>query len=367
MRNGSVLITGGAGFIGCALARQLVAQGHEVVAMDALVPAVHARRARPPGLPDAVRLFIADVTDAGCWRRILELAQPETIVHLAAETSTSGSLRNASRHAQANVVGTTRMTDALTASGDLPRQIVLASSRAVYGEGTWCDADERTFNPGPRRHLELVRGIWDHVGPTGLAAVPLPHRAAVTIPNPASVYAATKLAQEHVLGAWAAATGVGLSVLRLQNVFGPGQSLTNGATGVLAHFVALATRHEVIEVFEDGQIIRDFVYVEDAASALAAAIHRPTDVRVLDVGSGEARSLLSVARSLAATGGAPEPRVTGTFHDGDVRAASCDPTDAARDLHYRPEWSFERGLDALYEWAVREATAGRAAETGAQL
>ena len=348
---GTVLLTGGAGFIGSALARRLVGEGRHVVALDNMHSQVHPG-GRPQRLPAEVELFPFDVTHADSWRAALALIKPATIVHLAAETGTGQSLTEATRHASVNVVGTTQMLDALTASGHVPEHIVLSSSRAVYGEGAW-QADGQVFYPGPRTREQLEAGHWDPIPPAGVtgAATAVPHDAATTVPGPTNIYAATKLTQEHVLQAWTEATGTALSVLRLQNVYGPGQSLTNSYTGVIAFFSRVASGGEPIDVYEDGDITRDFVYVEDVVSALTAALRTPpARSRTVDIGGDDVMSILDAARLVAELRGAPEPKISGRFRHGDVRAASASLEGARRELDYRPEWDLRRGLTELFSW-----------------
>ena len=354
----SVLITGGAGFIGCALAGRLVAAGDRVTVLDVLHPQVHPRRGRPRRLPDQVELVPVDVTVPSSWDALLKLAAPDRIVHLAAETGTGQSLIEASRHARVNVVGTTEMLDALVRADAVPAKIVLTSSRAVYGEGEWTGADGETFAPRVRTHKDLAANKWDPLGPDGAPGVPQPSQADRTVPRPTSVYGATKLAQEHILGAWVAATGTDLSILRLQNVFGPGQSVANSYTGVVTLFAQTAMSGGQIEVYEDGRIVRDFVYVDDVVDALVASLDRPTDGRrVLDIGSGVATTIHELATNLSTRFGAPTPRVSGHFRDGDVRAASTNITPAADELGYHPSWGLQDGLETLAKWIEDEAEA----------
>ena len=354
----AVLITGGAGFIGSALAHRLVEAGYEVAVMDVLHPQVHAEN-RMFDLPRSVQLFTSDVTHAPDWDAVLRLFRPTQVVHLAAETGTGQSLSEATRHGSVNVVGTTQLLDALTRCALVPDQFVLASSRAVYGEGPWRCGDT-TFYPRPRSHAQLAAGIWDPQGPTGESAVPLPSSASSTEPRPSNIYAATKLAQEHVLAAWAAAHDTGLSVLRLQNVYGPGQSLTNPYTGIVSLFARMAREQCSLEVYEDGQILRDFVFIDDVADALTAAVQRPaTAPRCLDIGSGAATTIHTLARKVAALCDAPEPVVVAKFRDGDVRAASCDIEPAKTELRWRPNWMLDDGLPALLEWIGRREVGDR--------
>ncbi|MGH9281563.1 MAG: NAD-dependent epimerase/dehydratase family protein, partial [Acidimicrobiales bacterium] len=175
----SVLVTGGAGFLGCNLAGLLLAEGDRVTALDVLHPQVHPDRQRPALLPDGVDLIPADVANEQGWDAVLSLVGPDVIVHLAAETGTGQSLTEASRHARVNVLGTTQLLDALTRRRRAPDQLVLASSRAVYGEGEW-EGDGVVFRPGPRTHDALVAGRWDPTGPAGGLARSLPSRAGST-------------------------------------------------------------------------------------------------------------------------------------------------------------------------------------------
>lgn len=345
----SVLITGGAGFIGSALAHRLVAAGYDVGVLDVLHPQVHTGH-RTIDLPASARLFTGDVTHAPDWDAVLRLFQPAQVVHLAAETGTAQSLTESTRHGSVNVVGTAQLLDALSRSAVVPEQFVLASSRAVYGEGAWQCGDD-IFYPEPRSHAQLVAGSWDPAGPTGEPAVPLPSRAGRTEPRPTSIYAATKLAQEHILAAWASAHDTRLTVLRLQNVYGPGQSLSNPYTGIVSLFAQLGRQQRPMEVYEDGKIVRDFVFIDDVIDALTAAIRDPAiGPRCLDIGSGVATTIHELAGRIAAICDAPEPTVVSKFRDGDVRAAGCTIDAAKSTLAWQPKWGLEDGLRALLKW-----------------
>ncbi|SFF51087.1 NAD-dependent epimerase/dehydratase family protein [Blastococcus tunisiensis] len=354
----TVLITGGAGFIGSRLASRLVGEGHEVVIADVLHPQVHDGRGWPADTPEAAVRYPVDVTSASQCDALLRLCTPDVVVHLAAETGTGQSLTQASRHGRVNVVGTTELLDALARAGHVPEHVVLASSRAVYGEGRWSASDGSTYYAAPRSAAQLEAGQWDPQPPTaGLRAVaPLPHAAATTEPRPTNVYAATKLAQEHILGAWTVAMGSRFSVLRLQNVYGPGQSLSNPYTGIMSLFARKALAHEQIDVYEGGQIIRDLVFVDDVVAALQSCLGRSGSEPLLaDIGSGRAVSLQEMAEFLAHETGAPEPLTSGHFRAGDVRAASADISHAATTLGYRPAVEPKAGLRRLLEWIAGDA------------
>lgn len=352
----TVLVTGGAGFIGSALSQQLCPLGVRLVVADSLHPQVHPLRTRPPLLHSGAEILPFDVTHREPWEALLDLVRPDAVVHLAAETGTGQSLSEASRHAEVNVLGTTRMLDAMYRSQHRPQHIVLTSSRAVYGDGAWHSADGSVRYPGLRPRAALEAQRWDHTDSDGTSMTPSVSIAGVTQTHPTNVYAATKLAQEDILRAWCAATETKLSILRLQNVYGPGQSVTNSYTGVLTYFARQVAQRDVINVFEDGEIIRDFVFIDDVAAALSSALDRPpTATRLVDIGSGVASTILQVAQSMAAAGGAPAPRVSGDFRDGDVRAAWCDISGARNELGYEPTVTVTEGVGRLLRWVAEQS------------
>ena len=315
---------------------------------------VHARAERPAALDDRVELVVGDVSDPGAWDDLLGRVRPSAVLHLAAETGTAQSLTESTRHAQVNVVGTTTMLDALVRHDALPERIVLSSSRAVYGEGAWSDASGELTYPGQRGVRMLEAGQWDFPGRT---AVPV--SATRVRPSPTSVYGATKLAQENVLTSWCLAMNVAPVMFRLQNVYGPGQSLTNPYTGIVSFFAQHAKSGKVIPVYEDGDIVRDFVFIDDVVSALVQGVlHSGPTTDPYDIGSGEGTSILRLAELIAAHYGAPTPTVTGAYRNGDVRHASCDITDAVAALDWRPGVMVESGVRRLCDF-IDEVLAAR--------
>jgi dTDP-L-rhamnose 4-epimerase len=348
---GTVLVTGGAGFIGCALAAKLADQADRWVAFDILHPQVHEGSQRPGALPTKAELAVGDVTDPGDWDDLLTSVRPDVVIHLAAETGTAQSLDEASRHSRVNVVGTTEMTDALGRAGIRPAHVLLSSSRAVYGEGSWQRPDGTIFQPGQRSHAQFEAAQWDF--PDARA---LPSSAQETPPAPTSVYGATKLAQENILKAWGSSRGIPLTILRLQNVYGPGQSLINSYTGIVSLFSQWAREGTVIPLYEDGKIGRDFVFIDDVADAFVAAIQAGPDADrpTLDVGTGIESTIEDMAIAIAKFYGAPAPVVNGKYRDGDVRAASCDISLTRASLSWSPAWSLEAGVAALQAWISTE-------------
>ena len=353
-----ILITGGAGFIGSRLAASLGRAGDRVWIVDSLHPQVHGEPAKP-ALPPEATFVRADVTDADALARVVREAQPRVVYHLAAETGTGQSLDEVARYCEVNVTGTARLVEALRRES--PRstvRVVLAGSRAVYGEGGYRDASGREWVGLPRRAEAMRAGEYSVALPAAAArpARPVPSHAGLA-PAPASIYASTKLMQEYLLRQAGENASWRVTVLRLQNIYGAGQSLRNPYSGVLSIFARQLLSGERIAVFEDGGIARDFLYVDDAVEALRLAGARDlAHGATLDVGSGEAVTLLDAARLLVAAleRGEDALRVTGQFRAGDVRHACADIAAARSALGWEPRVDLRTGIRRLAEWARTE-------------
>lgn len=346
--NSTCIVTGGAGFIGCALSHRLAGRFDRVIAVDNMHPAVHQSGRRPARLHPDVQLRQMDVRCRDSWDKLLEEVESGfTVIHLAAETGTGVSASQATRHADVNVCGLTCMLDAFVSSGKMPGLILLTSSRAVYGEGRWQRTDGEIFLPGQRSHEQLTRAQWDFPD-----AHALPQAARHTPVNPTSIYGATKLAQEHILSIWGASYAVPVRIARLQNVYGPGQSLTNSETGILQLFARQARDGKTLKIYEDGRIMRDFVYIDDVADALMRMLDVGlTAGQICDIGSGRETLLMQAAEWIAARYGAPQPEVCGLFREGDVRHSVCDPAPAKELLGFEARVSLEEGLEQFCRWA----------------
>lgn len=341
-----ILITGGAGFIGSAVSHLLRAEDpRPIVAIDNLHPQVHPKQLRPDDLHADVELVLADVCEPETWSYFMQEWRPSLVIHLAAETGTGQSLSEASRHTHVNVTGTARMLDAFAAAQHVPERIILTSSRAVYGEGVWETESGEQFQPGQRSKRMLDAGQWDFPN-----AKALPFSADATPPNPTSVYGATKLAQEHIINAWALSFGADVGILRLQNVYGAGQSLDNPYTGIVSLFSRLAKAGKSIPLYEDGLMRRDFVYISDVAKAILAAIKEKSAVgRVYDIGYGSPSTIKDLADEVARHYGAPAPHVCGKYRNGDVRHAGCDVVPSLG-LGWKPEVTMAEGVERLCDW-----------------
>ncbi|KAF1691585.1 NAD-dependent epimerase/dehydratase family protein [Pseudoxanthomonas koreensis] len=350
MARDCILVTGGAGFIGCAISHDLTAGELPVVVVDNLHPQVHATRQRPEALSRHVHFIEGDVCDESVWGCVLDEWSPRKVVHLAAETGTGQSLTEASRHGLVNVIGTTRMLDAFAARQIAPERFVLTSSRAVYGEGEWERGDGGRYYPGQRSMTMLDAGQWDFEG-----AHALPFDARRTQPRPTSVYGATKLAQEHLLSAWALSFGSEVVVVRLQNVYGPGQSLNNPYTGIASLFTRMAKAGQSIPLYEDGLMRRDFIFIDDVASAVLQALSVPgASGGTFDIGTGLGTTIGDLAATIADHYGAPSPHVCGKYRNGDVRHASCNTESARVALDWESRISMSNGVGQLCTWIDKE-------------
>lgn len=342
------LVTGGAGFIGSAASRDLCDAFDDVVVVDVLHPQVHPQRLRPQALDPRARLIVGDICDPAVWAQVLDGFAPDLVVHLAAETGTGQSLTEATRHAHVNVTGTAVMLDALAKLDRKPRKLLLTSSRAVYGEGPWEAEDGAVVYPGQRSVAQLTRHQWDFP-----CARPLRASAGSSQPAPVSVYGATKLAQENMLAAWCRAMDVDHTVLRLQNVYGVGQSLSNPYTGIISLFCRLARQGESLPLYEDGAMLRDFIYIDDVVAMLMRAIATRTTGPV-DVGTGHSVSIEQAARIIAAHYGAPAPHVCARYRFGDVRHAICDVSRTTSEFGWEAKVDVAEGVARLAGWIDRE-------------
>ncbi|MFF9391532.1 NAD-dependent epimerase/dehydratase family protein [Streptomyces griseoluteus] len=320
-----VLVTGGAGFIGSHIVDVLRASGHETVVFDV--------RDDPA----------ADVRDREAVTRAL--AGVDAVCHQAAMVGLGNGVDDAAEYVSRNDLGTAVLLAAMAETG--VRRLVLAGSMVVYGEGRYECPAHGVVRPGPRAEADLKEGRFEPPCPVcGTSLVPgLVGEDAPA--DPRNVYAATKLAQEHLAAAWARVThGTALS-LRYHNVYGPRMPRDTPYAGVAAFFRSALERGEAPRVFEDGGQRRDFVHVRDVAAANLAALtapERPGTLTAYNTGSGEPRTVGELARALAAAHGGPEPVVTGEYRLGDVRHITADSARLRTELHWRPGVTLAEGM-----------------------
>ena len=358
-----VLVTGGSGFIGRYVTRELLAQGYAVRILDALIEQVHG--GGQADLPAGVEFVRGDVRDMPAVK--LALDGVDAIIHLAAEVGVGQSMYEIARYVGANDLGTATLLEA--AIGTPVRRIVVASSMSVYGEGLYVGEDGRPYPAIRRRSSEIRAGRWDPVGPAGETLRPAPTDEEKPV-DLASIYALTKFAQERAVLIFGEAYGVDAVALRLFNVFGAGQALSNPYTGVLANFAARLANGQPPMIFEDGQQKRDFVHVKDVARAFRLALeHKPAAGHVINIGSGQAYSIEQVAHLLAAAMGVPHiaPDIMGKARSGDIRNCFADISKARELLGFEPQHRLEDSLADVADWVRTTEAVDRGAEMKRQL
>ncbi|WDG18965.1 NAD-dependent epimerase/dehydratase family protein [Microbacterium sp. Clip185] len=357
-----VLITGGAGFIGSRLAARLAKAGHEVSVLDALIPQVHGDDPDTTSpmlrsLDGIATVIRGSVTSESDLRRAL--APATVVVHLAAETGTGQSMYEIDRYCETNVGGTAKLLDILANDRHSTRRIVIASSRSIYGEGSYRTADGRIVHPPHRADRDMARGDFDvHLpGEDTLELVPTAEDAKL---HPSSVYGITKQTQEALVMTVAPTIGVEPVSLRYQNVYGPGQSLKNPYTGILSIFSTLIRQGKEINVFEDGQESRDFVYVDDVVEATYLAATDPRAAgETFNVGSGVATTVNDVIETLFAAFGTRVPtRLSGNYRLGDIRHNVADTSHISQTLGFSPLTSFTEGVGRFVDWVRSEPIDG---------
>ena len=348
-----VLVTGGAGFIGSHLVDALLARGDEVTVLDCLLPQVHPGGTCPEWLDPRAQLVVADVCDATAMRSALE--GRSLVYHLAAETGTGQSRVEVARHTTVKVGGAASLIEAAAAVAP-GVTVVLASTRAIHGEGEGDCVPCGRVVLRARSAERLARGEFEQSCPRCGGAVECAPMDGETPAAPTSVYGVTKHAQEELLRVAALAGELRVRSLRLQNVYGSRQSLSNPYTGILAVFTRRLQEGRACELFEDGRPVRDLVHVHDVVRALVAAGERPVQgFEALAIGSGVPLTITEIAGRLTARfAGAPAPVVTGEWRAGDVRSARAAPGAAEAALGWRAGVDLDAGLDELLTWAASQ-------------
>ncbi|WP_428374595.1 NAD-dependent epimerase/dehydratase family protein [Lichenicoccus sp.] len=345
------LVTGGAGFIGRHLCTELLEQGHRVRVLDSLIDQVHGDA--PPRLPPDVEVLHGDVRDIASVDRAL--AGVAGVFHLAAEVGVGQSMYEIARYVGANDLGTAVLLERLASTP--VRRLVVASSMSVYGEGLYADAAGRRHD-NVQRIVREGSSQWDPVAPDCGALHPVPTDESKPV-DLASVYAVTKFVQERNCLIVGRAYGIEAVALRLFNVFGPGQALSNPYTGVLANFGARLLHGQPPLVFEDGRQKRDFVHVRDVARAFRLAMDVPQAAgQVINIGSGRSYEIAQIANMLADAMDVPHlaPQLLGKARAGDIRHNFADIGRARAVLGYAPEYPLEQTIGEAAAW-IRGAQA----------
>lgn len=350
-----VLITGGAGFIGSHIALKLIKKGYEVTVLDNLLEQIHGNdpdKTSPLycSIKDKVRLIKADVCDKAALEQ--GLLDVDYVIHLAAETGTGQSMYEIKRYIDVNIGGTALLLDILTNTKKHVKRVVVAESRAIYGEGKYnCEKCGDVY-PTERKDEDMAKGDFECHCPKCGEKVSLVATTEDSAIHPSSVYGIGKQVQGQLVHLICKNIGIESVSFRYQNVYGPGQSLTNPYTGILSIFSNRIKSHKGINIFEDGKETRDFVYIDDVVDATIAGLEVPeANGHVFNVGTGIATDVLTVAQTLCKHYGVEVPlTVSGNYRLGDIRHNYADITLAKQILGFQPRWTFDAGIKKFTDW-----------------
>ncbi len=363
-----ILVTGGAGFIGSHLVDALVAEGHRVRVLDALVPQVHGEAAeRPAHLNPAAEFIRADVCDEQALARALEGV--EAVYHEAAEVGVGQSMYEMQRYVRANTFATSALLEHVVARKDRIKKLVVASSMSIYGEGAYACPVHGAVFPQLRPSEQLRDRRWEVECPRCASELrPMPTNEEKPL-FPTSVYAITKQDQEQLCLVVGRTYGIPSVALRYFNVYGTRQALSNPYTGVCAIFSSRLLNNQRPVIFEDGAQARDFVHVSDIVRANLLALETDrADYSAVNIGTGRATSVGEVARLLAeGLGVGADPELVGKYREGDIRHCIADITRARKLLGYEPRVTLEEGIPELLGWVREQEADDRVSQATAEL
>lgn len=350
----NILVTGGAGFIGTHLVRALCQHGYCVVVYDNLLPQVHGQEPDLPSLPDKAKLVVGDVRDRQALSEVV--LEADVIYHLAALTGVGQSMYEISNYTDVNCVGTANLLQCLIDCQRPIKRLILASSRAVYGEGKYyCQQHDRFCFPVPRSLSAMSSDQWELKCPECGGLMEFTPTDEASLPQPSSVYAISKLAQEHLCLNVGRAHNISTIVLRYFNVYGPGQPLLNPYTGILSIFSSLILNGGDLEIYEDGCQSRDFVSVYDVVQANLLALETDAAFRIYNVGTGIPTSVSDLARLLVELYGTNTScMVTGKYRVGDIRHCVADIRRIQHELGYEPKVPLKEGVSEFISWVEQQ-------------
>lgn len=348
MKQSRVLITGGAGFIGSHLTDTLISNGYKVRIIDNLADQVHGSQGWPDYLHDDVEKVKGDIRDRTLVDQCMEGCS--YVIHLAAAVGVGQSMYEVEKYTDVNVRGTSILLEAIASKSDTIDKLIVASSMSVYGEGEYKDANGEEARPSPRSRAQLENQIWELKNSRG-ELKPVPTSESKRL-QPDSVYAITKRDQEELCLCVGRAYDIPTVAMRMFNVYGTRQSLSNPYTGVVAIFGSQVARGKRPTVYEDGKQMRDFVHVKDVANAYLEVIqNRRLRDEVYNIGSGNPISIKEVAETIINKMGKNiSPEITKQYRYGDVRHCFADISKIKSSSDWEPAYSFEENIEELVDW-----------------
>jgi len=351
----NILITGGAGFIGSNIALKLINKGYKLTVLDNLSPQIHGDNPENTSplyrsIIDKVKFIEGSVTSKEDWVNALE--NQDAIIHLAAETGTGQSMYEIKKYIDVNIGGTAIMLDYLTNNTHQVKKVIIASSRAIYGEGRYRCEEHGIVYPTEREDKDMGIGYFSCKCPFCKNNVKLLPTSEDSKIHPTSVYGITKQNQEQLVLTVCKSLNIAAVGYRYQNVYGPGQSLSNPYTGILSIFSTRIKNGNSINIFEDGKETRDFVYIEDVADATILGLEKEeANGQVYNVGTGVATDIITVAHTLSKFyNRKTQIQISGNYRLGDIRHNFADVSKIKSELGFEPQWSFEKGIKTFTNW-----------------
>ena len=350
----NILVTGGAGFIGSNLVLKLLDRGYYITVLDNLSPQIHGKNPETDSslfksIKDKVKFIKGSVTDRENWEKAL--SNQDAIIHLAAETGTGQSMYQVHKYVDVNINGTALMLDVLVNGDYKIKKVIIASSRAIYGEGKYRSKELGIVFPPHRSEEDLNKGDFEVKYPNSsdLTLVATDEESKI---HPSSVYGITKQNQEQMIMTVCPTLGIAAVAFRYQNVYGPGQSLKNPYTGILSIFSTQIKNGNGINIFEDGKESRDFVYIDDVVDATILGLEKEeANNQIFNVGTGSPTNVYTVAKQLIENYRIVVPiTISGNYRLGDIRHNFADITKISSMLNFVPKISFNQGLEKFTNW-----------------
>jgi len=355
-----ILLTGGAGFIGSALALKLIELNYDLVILDCLNSQIHHPSSFSSSLfvnkiQKNVEFIKGNVESRDAIQRSLKGVN--WVIHLAAETGTGQSMYEIDKYVQANITGTSTILDSLRKNKHKVEKFLVASSRAIYGEGRYLSKEIGAVYPDHRKIEDMVSGDFEVKYPNctlPLIVSPTDEDSKI---HPSSVYGITKQVQEQLVMNICPTLGIKPIALRYQNVFGPGQSLSNPYTGILSIFSTLLLEEKEVNIFEDGNESRDFVYIDDVVNATIQSLEQEQGSGgIFNVGSGVGVRVIEVAEGLKNLyQSTSKITISGNFRIGDIRHNIADISKITQATGFKPQYTFKQGLRIFSEWVKLQA------------
>ena len=352
----NILITGGAGFIGSRLCEKLFDKGNNITVLDNLSEQIHGNGESFlfNKIKNKCTFIKGDVRDKNDWAYAIK--NQEIIIHLAAETGTGQSMYELEKYTNVNVIGTSHMLEILANSNHNVEKIIVASSRSIYGEGKYNCKTHGVQYPSKRKEEDMKKGEFNpkcSICNSGLNVLPTDEQSKI---HPSSIYGINKQQQEQMVMLMGETLSIPSVAFRYQNVYGPGQSLSNPYTGILSIFSTRILNGNDLDIYEDGEETRDFVYIEDAVDATILGIEKQeANGNIFNVGSGVSTRVFDVANTLKRLYDSEiNITISGKFRLGDIRHNCADLSKSQDILGFTPKYNFERGVTEFVNWVKNQ-------------